>query len=309
MSFGEAYLHHPDLFPARLAGEPWGEASLALDFVGGPYVFRGLSRRQAEELSDRFGPLCAGSADVPPASPPCLETTLYRLAEDELRRPDLTGTNYTFDRRPAERNVGLAGWDFLALIEMEPLRGGLWTPEDGGLAFDCLLENYFRVLVAYRLLELGGVLLHSSAAVSGGKAHLFLGASGAGKTTAARKSKSRGLEVLSDDINALCPLGDGTVVAEKLPFAGEMAQEPTPRLSWPLGSLHRLEKGGHSREKLRPAQTLALLLSCAPFVNADPWRNPRLVENLESLVRAFPAFALRTERDADFWPMIEAGPS
>jgi hypothetical protein len=308
LSFGASYLHHPDLFPARLAGEPWGEAALELDFAGGPYRFSGLSRRQEEELRERFGPLCAGSAGVSPASSP-RETTLFRLAENELKRPDLTGTNYTFDRRPAEKNVALAGWDFLALIEMEPLRGGLWTPEDGGLAFDCLLENYFRVLVAYRLLELGGVLLHSSAAVSGGKAHLFLGPSGAGKTTAARKSKSRGLPVLSDDINALCPQGEAEVVVEKLPFAGEMAQEPTPRQSWPLGSLHRLEKGGHSREKLRPAQTLALLLSCAPFVNADPWRNPRLVENLEGLVRAFPAFELRTERDADFWPLIEAAPA
>ncbi len=88
-----------------------------------------------------------------------------------------------------------------------------------------------------------------------GRAHLFLGPSGAGKTTAARKSRTRGLEVLSDDINACVPgTGrDASVVVEKLPFAGEMAQESTPRQSWPLGSLHRLVQGGHSRDKLRPA--------------------------------------------------------
>lgn len=300
MAFGDSYLEHPDLFPARLAGEPWGKDALELDFAGGPYRFRGLSARQEEELRERFGPLCQNGASTPGA----LETTLFRLADSELKRPDLTGTDYTFDRRPSDSGVSLAGWDFLARIEREPLRGGLWTPEEGGGAFQCLLENYFRVFVAYRLLDLGGVLLHSSAAVSGGKAHLFLGPSGAGKTTAARKSRDRGLEVLSDDINALCPDGD-SVVVEKLPFAGEMAQLPTPRQSWPLGSLHRLKKGGHDRQPLRPAQTLALLLGCAPFVNADPWRSEKLVENLEKLVHAFPAYELRTERDDDFWPLIE----
>ena len=284
--FGSSYLHHPDLFPARLAGEAWGEGSLELDFAGGPYRFRGLSARQESELRERFGPLCRPSGE---AGGPARETRLFKLAEHELRRPDLRGTDYTFDRRPAAAAVDLAGWDFLARIELQPLRGGLWTPEEGGGAFQCLLENYFRVLVAYRLLELGGVLLHSSAAVAGGKAHLFLGPSGAGKTTAARKSRDRGLEVLSDDINALCRDVEAVVV-EKLPFAGEMAQQPTPRQSWPLGSLHRLKQGGHERQPLRKSQTLALLLSCAPFVNADPWRNEKLVEAVELL--AIPGHAL-----------------
>lgn len=298
MAFGAAYLVHPDLFPARFAGESWGNGQLELDFVGGPYRFEGLSARQEKDLRERFGPLCR-----PPSGAASRRTRLFKLAENELQRPDLQGTNYSFDRRPAATAVDLAGWDFCARLELEPLSGGLWTPEDGGLAFLCLLENYFRVLVAYRLLELGGALLHSSAAVAAGAAHLFLGPSGAGKTTAARMSREVGLEVLSDDINALCPQ-DGAVVVEKLPFAGEMAQEPTPRQSWPLGSLQRLKKGGHHREALRPSQTLALLLSCAPFVNADPYRNERLVENLERLVRSFPAFELRFEKGQDFWPLI-----
>ncbi len=311
-AFGTSYLHHPDLFPARLAGEPWGKQALELDFAGGPYRFRGLSIRQEDELRERFGPLCRPANPAGSAAGPAIETRLFRLAECELKRPDLRGTDYTFDRRPAEHAVDLAGWDFVARIEIEPLRGGLWTPEEGGGAFQCLLENYFRVVVAYRLLALGGVLLHSSAAVSHGQAHLFLGPSGAGKTTAARKSRDRGLEVLSDDINALC-IADGTisgqeVVVEKLPFAGEMAQQPTPRQSFPLGSLHRLKKGGYDRQPLRPSQTLALLLGCSPFVNADPWRNDKLVENLEHLVSRFPAYELQFQLERDFWPLIEAEP-
>lgn len=301
MAFGEAYLRHPDLFPARLAGEGWGEEMVELDFVGGPYRFENLSSAQAADLRERFGPLCRRPQGE------ALVTRLFRLEENELLRPDLTGTDYTFDRAPAPEHVALSGWDFLARIELNGMKGGLFTPENGGLAFLCLFENYFRVVVAYRLLELGGVLLHSSAAVLEGRAHLFLGASGAGKTTAARMSRDRGLNVLSDDINALCPQGD-EVVVEKLPFAGEMAQEPTGRQSWPLGSLHRLRKGGNSREPLRGSQTLALLLSCSPFVNADPWRHERLVAVLEGWVGRFPAFELQFQLGVDFWPLIEKAP-
>ena len=46
MSFAAELLHFPDLFPARHSGERWGGERLALEFAGGPNVFRGLSRRR-----------------------------------------------------------------------------------------------------------------------------------------------------------------------------------------------------------------------------------------------------------------------
>ena len=125
MAFGETYLRHPDLFPARLAGQRWGEEVVELDFVGGPYRFEALSPQQAADLRDRFGPLCR-----PPLGE-ALVTRLYRLDENELLRPDLTGTDYTFDRAPAAAHVALSGWDFLARIELNGMKGGLWTPENG----------------------------------------------------------------------------------------------------------------------------------------------------------------------------------
>ena len=47
MSFGARFLAFPDLFPARRAGEPWGDREVALDLPGGPYLISGLSAVQA----------------------------------------------------------------------------------------------------------------------------------------------------------------------------------------------------------------------------------------------------------------------
>ena len=54
MSFGAGFLHNPDLFPARPAGEPWGDRELVLDLPGGPYRFSGLSADQVESALGRF---------------------------------------------------------------------------------------------------------------------------------------------------------------------------------------------------------------------------------------------------------------
>src|SRR5947209_15148122 len=34
MSFGHGFLRHPDLFPGRRSGEPWGERNVSLDVPG-----------------------------------------------------------------------------------------------------------------------------------------------------------------------------------------------------------------------------------------------------------------------------------
>jgi hypothetical protein len=303
--FGARFLHHPDLFPGRRAGDVWGAEAVEIDFVGGPYRFADLSAAQAEALAERFGPLCRPVGNAGLAG---IETRLLRLDAGELRRLDLTGWTYTFDREYHPDHVRLAGYDFVGRIELAPLAGALFTAEDGGLAFQCLAENFFRVVVAYRLLALGGVLLHSSGVVSQGLAHLFLGPSGAGKSTIARLSMARGRDILSDDMNALCPAGDG-VIAEKLPFAGDFGRTVTPRRSYPLASLQRLRHaapgGAPLRTPLRPAQAMALLLACAPFVNADPHRLDALSQNLEGLVARFAAHELTFGLEEDFWPLLE----
>lgn len=69
-------------------------------------------------------------------------------------------------------------------------------------------------LFGYLLRQRGHLVLHASAITIGGSAVLFLGESGAGKSTTAAAFHSRGHHVLADDVAAVRLTGEG---AELLP--------------------------------------------------------------------------------------------
>ncbi len=305
MSFGEEFLTYPDLFPARHGGEPWGDRNIVLDLPGGPYRFTGLNDTQEQGVRARFGPLCrppGATAEAP------VETTLFRVAPSEFRPIDMHGWVYRLDYDFASTRVRLAGLRLLGSLSWEPgLTGALWTSDQDPAEFPWLIfENFFRVLVAYRLLDCGGALLHSAAVVDGGTAHLFLGHSGAGKTTLSRISLATGRTVLSDDLNALVP-GAGAPAVAKLPFTGELGGLPGPGGRFPAQAIYRLVKGSRSTlQPLTPAAALALLIACSPTVNQDPHRFPRLGDNLTELLRAVAAYELRFTLDEDPWPLLRS---
>lgn len=320
MAFGEQFLVFPDLFPRRRSGEAWGNEAVEIDFIGGPYRFEGLDPRQVAACHDRFGELCVpaegGGTDDQGVT---VVSRLFRVGAAEFIPLDLSsGWDYTFDMDFAPDTVRLAGVDFMGRLDglldttgdegddPQGLTGTLWTHEVEGAAFQCLFENFFRVVVAYRLLGLGGALLHSAGVVSKGWAHLFLGRSGAGKTTLSRLSLASGRTVLSDDMNALCPADERTVV-EKLPFAGDLGRTPGPRSSYPLRTLNRLLQGDDAIAPLSTSKAVAMLIACSPFVNSDPHRLDDLISNLEQLVASVPTQDLHFSLGGTFWRLLDDG--
>ena len=297
--FGERFLELPDLFPARPAGEPWGAVSRRLDLAGGPYLLTGLSEGQDEELRRRF----QGRIREPVDDEAAVVVRCFRAAPSDFRSFDRTGREMTVDRAYAPRSVRLAGWRFMARLDWRPgLAGTVWTSLSEGVELKGVFENFFRVLVAYRLLETGGALVHSVGVVEGRRAHLFLGPSGAGKTTLGRLARSAGRTVLSDDMNAvLAPSGSRGFRVERLPFAGDLGQTADPGGSHPLAGLFRLEKSPAVRlEELSRARALAALLACCPFVNADPHRREALEGCLEEVLASVPMGRLTFPRQGPF---------
>lgn len=307
MTFGDAYLTRPDLFPARRGGETWGDREVTIALPGGPYRFGGLAGPQIAAVRERFGAYCQE------ASSPAVESLVFRMAEGEYREIDTRGWEYGLDLDAAPASVRLAGLRLSGRLDWRPqfgagLTGALWTPEAGSDRFAGIFENFFRVLTAYRLLEEGGLLVHGAAVASQGKALLALGRSGAGKTTFSRMALARGAEVLSDDLNALRRTAAGTVV-EKLPFTGDLGDSNAPAGPFPLSALLRLEKSpGDEVVPLRRAESIGLLLACSPFINVDPHRREALLANLATLLPAAgdpPAWALRFALGGGCWPILE----
>lgn len=193
---------------------------------------------------------------------------------------------------------------------LDPAGGGagqLLVHPAGRAYFGGVLENVLRVLVAYDALHRGGVLLHSSALVRGGRAAVLFGHSGAGKSTAAGLGQAAGCEVLSDDINVLIPV-TGTWQAYAVPFgvvgaAGER-NEPVP-----LGGLYRLVQAGRDAAVVcTPARAVALLAASAAFVNQDAYRAEALLDTLLELAQRHPVHELHFTRTARFLDRVLPGP-
>jgi hypothetical protein len=301
MSFGETFLHNPDLFPARPSGEPWGDREVVLGLPGGPYRFRGLSAEQEQGVLGRFGDfLLDGSAGA------ALRTDLFRASPEDFREIDVRGWSYDLNLDSGPLSLRIAGLHLLGRLDWRPgLAGALWTSDAGGDRFPGIFENFCRVLVAYRLHELGGAVIHGAAVVDGREAFLFAGPSGAGKTTVSRLSLEQGRTVLSDDLNALLPAQGGGVTLAGLPFTGDLGRGGPAGSSFPLRALLRLEKD--TQDALRPlgrAEATALLLACSPFVNADSHRRGALLASLLALAGEVPAFALRFSLSGRFWGIL-----
>ncbi len=301
MSFGAGFLRHPDLFPARRAGETWGDRAVTLDVAGGPHLLSGLAAAQEEALRRRFGPLCG------PAAAGGTPTAVFRAPVSDFLPIDTRGWEYTLDLDPSPRALRVAGLHLMARLDWAPaLAGALWTPETAGEEWTSVCENYLRLLTAYRLLEEGGALLHSAGVSDGEAAWLLLGPSGAGKTTASRLCLAAGGTVLSDDLNAVT-FGPEGARLRKLPFTGDLGDRAGAPASVPLRAVLRLAQGEEEGLRpLSPAAALAVLVAAAPFVNRDPCRREALLAVLERLARAVPAREVTFSREGGLWAMLKA---
>jgi len=166
-----------------------------------------------------------------------------------------------------------------------------------------LVENYLRVLYAWCAVRAGGLLLHSAGVVKDGRAFLFFGASGSGKTTITRLSADH--TILSDDILIVKPV-DGGFQAFGVPFRGEFMDAPRANTRAPLAGLYRLRKASEHRvTPMPPAQAVAELVSCVPFVTITPTMGRQVMDICTRLVEQVPVLELYFRKDPDFWRVVD----
>jgi hypothetical protein len=300
MSFGERFLRQPGRFPPSSGGRAWGEGGVTIRFSGGPYRFGGLCPEQESALRERFRGFCEpGAEDV------SVECRTYRCSPEVFRRFDLRGWEMALDCAHAPAEVQAVGLDLMARLEwrQRTLSAALWTPSAAGPWFAGVVENVLRMLVAYRLLETGGLLLHSAALCRGDSAWVFPGRSGAGKSTLSRLATTQGCLVLSDDLNALVS-DDGRFTVAGVPFAGDRRAPNAERRT--LAGLGLLRPGGALG--FTPAsrgEAIAGLLSCAPYVNQDPHRLDALSASVIRILSTSPAGRFSFALGSDVMSLME----
>jgi hypothetical protein len=159
------------------------------------------------------------------------------------------------------------GWslrrgDFLAEWEPELRRGRIrQTPNPYSI------DSVLRIIHTLVLAREGGFLVHSASAVRNGKAFLFSGVSGAGKTTISRLAPPD-VAVLTDEISYVRKSGEG-YTAYGTPFAGELARAGE-NISAPLAALYLLRQGPENRiEPVGAAEAVRALLGNILFFAED----------------------------------------
>jgi len=299
VSFGELFLTHPQQLPAADASEPWGSECVGLGIAGTTFHMSGLSAAQARTVSARFNGWLTDDSSPAEAT---ISVAVRRIGDEYFRPFDRRGWVYSFDRHYTRDTVWLAGPDFVARFAPgRPLLGTQWLPNGGDDdLFLTPFENFLRVLLAYRLMQRGGVLFHSCGVDVDGSAVLFFGRSGAGKSTMGRRALAAGHRILSDDINAV-DRRQGALCATAVPFAGELAAQ-TPGGGWlPVTRMVQLARGeALSSQALSPATAVAALAVCAPVVNDDPERSHTLIDNLGKIVEKVPVLRLHCPLEAKF---------
>ena len=150
-----------------------------------------------------------------------------------------------------------------------------------------------EVMVAHLLGRGRGVELHGCGIIDrDGRGQLFVGQSGAGKTTTAQVWLSEGhYEIVSDD-RVIVRFVDGEWRMFGTPWHGE-AKLSSP-LSAPLGAIHLLVQASRTElVALPPAQAAATLFGCTfpPFY--DSGAVAFTLECLDRIVRDLPVRALR----------------
>jgi hypothetical protein len=114
----------------------------------------------------------------------------------------------------------------------------------------------------WHLLRYNGLMLHASAAALGGRAYLFSGPCGRGKSTHThlwQQTFGEAVQVFNDDKPALRRL-DGRWYAYGTPWCGKDGINLNQK--WPLGGICFLEKSQENRiRRLSAAEALPLILS------------------------------------------------
>jgi hypothetical protein len=164
------------------------------------------------------------------------------------------------------------------------------------------IDSVLRIVHSLLLAERGGFLVHAASAIRGGRAFLFAGVSGAGKTTISRLAPPD-VKLLTDEISYVCRQSTG-FVAHGTPFAGELARVGENQ-SAPLQTLFFLEKGPENRiEAVAEADAVRLLLRNVLFFAKDPDLVEMIFRSGCEFVRLVPVRRLIFAPDERVWDII-----
>ena len=165
------------------------------------------------------------------------------------------------------------------------------------------LDTVLRIVHTLVLAGEGGFLIHAASAVRSGKAFIFTGVSGAGKTTLSRLAPPDA-HVLTDEVSYVRKK-DGRYVAYGTPFAGELARAGE-NLRAPLEAIYLLTQGPQNRiTDVDKAEAARTLLRNLLFFAEDPELVQAVFLSALDLVEQVPVRRLTFLPEPGAWNLIQ----
>jgi len=277
---------------------PHGMRDTVVAVAGKRYRFSGLGSSQQAAIRARFDSHVVN--DISGA----FDIRFFIAPRELFHSYERVSWEYELNFEYSHDRVWLEGLGFIAVFQRAPESGAsVWTWMTDGEHFDGVFENILRVVTAYRLSRRDALLLHSSAVDRGGHSSVFVGRSGAGKTTLARMAMREGFGVPSDDLNAVVLEPDG-VKLHPVPFSGEL-RSPFSSEPRSLDAIYLLQQATIQRvTPVSSALAVTRLFSCCPFVNRDPHCAERVMGVVEELVRRCRPATLEFPRKQMLWDTV-----
>lgn len=172
-----------------------------------------------------------------------------------------------------------------------------------GVRHEYALDSLIRILLTMALLPKRGFLLHAASIVRDGRAYIFMGRSGAGKSTVSSLSPKG--SVLTDEISLIRFDRDGWR-AHGTPFWGEF-RAAGQNQDYSIAGIYCLKQAKENRlVPLTVKEMLRAILPCVLFFSSDPQANNELLNILVGFTREIPCFRLHFLKDSSFWNAVQS---
>jgi len=258
---------------------------VTIEIGGAPIAVRSESPEFRRMLEGRYGGFLS------PDSQPVFEFDVELMPPGRITSQEDISVRLEQGRWLIERGDLRAEWD-------QNAKRGRIVQSANPYSIDVALRIFHSLMLARK----GGLLVHAASAVRNGKAFLFAGVSGAGKTTISRLAPPDAL-LLTDEISYVRREGQH-FVAHGTPFAGELARVGE-NVQAPLAALYLLHQGQeNSIEPLGHSEAVRRLMENVLFFANDPELVSKVFETVCELVRQVPVYRLTFVPDERVWELI-----
>ena len=186
------------------------------------------------------------------------------------------------------------------LLNPDKSSGTFYTrPKMGPMTTMLHVSTALMILYTFNTAAHQTLLLHSSVVRYKGKANLFFGVSGTGKSTHSRLwlENIEGTDLMNDD-NPVVRFIDGDLVVFGSPWSGKTVCYRN--VSAPVNALVRLERAGeNSVQRLHSLNAYASVIAASSTIRWDRATMDRIIPTAEKIAMEVPCYQLGCRPDAD----------